>query len=67
MSLEIAWEQNILVTDFNLLKSLLVVFGFGLQAFICDFSKQNICSVVGGFKNVPKCADVVCEWSLIKT
>ena len=46
MSLEIAWKQNILVTDFHLLKSLLVVFGFGSQAFICGFSRQNICSVV---------------------
>ena len=45
MSLEIAWKQNILVTDFQLLKSLLVVFGFGLQAIICEFSRQNICSV----------------------
>ena len=34
MSLEIAWKQNILVTDSNLLKSLLVVFGFGSQAFV---------------------------------
>ena len=46
MSLEIAWKQNILVTDSNLLKSLLVVFVFGSQAFICGFSRQNICSVV---------------------
>ena len=46
MSVEIAWKQNILVTDSNLLKSLLVVFGFGSQAFICEFSRQNICSVV---------------------
>jgi hypothetical protein len=38
MSVEIAWKQNILVTDFHLLKSLLVVFGFG-------FSRQNINSV----------------------
>ena len=45
MSLEIAWKQNILVTDSNLLKSLLVDFGFGSQAFICEFSRQNICSV----------------------
>ena len=45
MSVEIAWKQNILVTDFQPLKSLLVVFGFGLQAFICGFSRQNICSV----------------------
>ena len=46
MSVEIAWKQNILVTDFQLLKSLLVVFGFGSQAFICEFSRQNICSVL---------------------
>ena len=45
MSVEIAWKQNILVTDSYLLKSLLVVFGLGLQAFVCDFSRQNICSV----------------------
>ena len=45
MSVEIAWKQNNLVTDFPLLKLLLVVFGFGLQAFICEFSRQNICSV----------------------
>ena len=45
MSVEIAWKQNILVTDFQLLKSLLVVLGFGLQAFVCGFSRQNICSV----------------------
>ena len=42
MSVEIAWKQNILVTDFQLLKSLLVVLGFGLQAFVCGFSRQNI-------------------------
>ena len=47
MSVEIAWKQNILVTDFHLLKSLLVVFGFGSQAFVCGFSRQNINSVVG--------------------
>ena len=45
MSLEIAWKQNILVTDSNLLKSLLLVFGFGWQAFVCEFSRQKICSV----------------------
>ena len=45
MSVEIAWKQNILVTDFHLLKSLLVCFGFGLQAFVCGFSRQNINSV----------------------
>ena len=42
MSVEIAWKQNILVTEFHLLKSQLVVFGFGSQAFICGFSRQNI-------------------------
>ena len=46
MSVEIAWKQNILVTDSYLLKLLLVVFGLGLQAFVCDFSRQNICSEV---------------------
>jgi hypothetical protein len=45
MSLEIAWKQNILVKDSNLLKLLLVVLGFGSQTFICGFSRQNICSV----------------------
>ena len=45
MSVEIAWKQNILVTAFHLLKSLLVVFGFGSQAFVCGFSRQNINSV----------------------
>ena len=46
MSVEIAWKQNILVTDFQLLKSLLVVLGFGSQTFLCGFSRQNICSVL---------------------
>ena len=46
MSVEIAWKQNILVTDFHLLKSLLVVLGFGSQAFVCGFSRQNINSVM---------------------
>ena len=46
MSVEIAWKQNILVTDFHLLKSLLVVLGFGSQAFVCGFSRQNINSVI---------------------
>ena len=46
MSVEIAWKQNILVTDFHLLKPLLVVLGFGSQAFVCGFSRQNINSVV---------------------
>ena len=45
MSVEIAWKQNILVTDFLLLKSMLVVLGFGSQAFVCGFSRQNINSV----------------------
>ena len=46
MSVEIAWKQNILVKDFHLLKSMLVVFGFGSQAFVCGFSRQNINSAV---------------------
>ena len=46
MSVEIAWKQNVLVTDFHLLKSLLVVFEFGSQAFICGFRRQNMNSVV---------------------
>ena len=46
MSVEIAWKQNNLVTDFHLLKLLQAVFGLGLQAFVSDFSRQNICSVV---------------------
>ena len=46
MALEIAWKQNILVTDSYLLKLLLVVFGFVSQAFVCEFSRQNICSVI---------------------
>jgi hypothetical protein len=45
MSVEIAWKENILVTDSNLLKLLLVVLGFGSQTFICGFSRQNINSV----------------------
>ena len=45
MSVEIAWKQNFLVTDFHLLNSLLVVFGFGSQAFVRGFSRQNINSV----------------------
>ena len=45
MSVKISWKQNILVTDFQLLKSLLVVLGFGSQAFVCGFSRQNINSV----------------------
>ena len=55
MSVEIAWKQNILVTDFHLLKSLPVVFGFGSQAFVCGFSRQNINSVSKKVSNiVPK-------------
>ena len=45
MSVEIAWKQNNLVTDFHLLKLVPVVFGLGLQPFVCNFSRQNICSV----------------------
>ena len=46
MSLEIAWKQNIQVKDSNLLKLQLVVFGFGSQTFVCEFSRQNINSEV---------------------
>ena len=52
MSVEIAWKQNDLVTDFHLLKLLQVVCGLGLQTFVCDFSRQNICSVVGIVQNI---------------
>ena len=51
MSVEIAWKQNILVTDSNLLESKLVVFGFGSQAFVCGFSRQNINSAHKGRLN----------------
>ena len=51
MFVEIAWKQNILVTDSYLLKLLLVVLGFCLPAFFCDFSRQNICSVEWIIKN----------------
>ena len=34
MSVEIAWKQNILVTDSNLLKSLLVVWFAGIRLWI---------------------------------
>jgi hypothetical protein len=54
MSVEIAWKQNILVTDFHLLKSLLVVLGFGSQAFVCGFSRQNINSVRQTGSNLSK-------------
>ena len=53
MFVEIAWKQNILVTDFHLLKSPLVVFGFGWQAFVCEYSRQNICSA--GFQKDKFC------------
>ena len=42
-----------MITDFNLLKSLQVEFGFGSQAFICEFNRQNISSVV--LKNLNDC------------
>ena len=41
MSVEIAWEQNNLVTVFHLLKLLQVVFGFGLHAFVCEYSRKK--------------------------
>jgi hypothetical protein len=56
MSVEIAWKQNILVTDFHLLKSMLVVLGFGSQAFVCGFSRQNINSV----QNCPEYSIEIC-------
>ena len=62
MSLEIAWKQNILVTDFHLLKSLLVVFGFGSQAFICEFSRQNICSAGLMFEPHPPNLENLCNF-----
>ena len=39
MSVELAWKQNILVTDSYLLELLLVVFGFGSQAFVNSADK----------------------------
>ena len=38
------WNKQI--TDFHLLKLLLVGLGFGSQTNVCGFSRQNICSVV---------------------
>ena len=66
MSVEIAWKQNILVTDFYLLKSLLVVLGFGSQAFVCGFSRQNINSVGQKFGETPLYASryVLCLYRL---
>ena len=46
MSVEKAWKQNNLVTDFHLLKLLQADCGLGLQTFVCDFSRQNICSAI---------------------
>ena len=55
MSAEIACTHNILVTDFHLLKLLLVVLGFGSQTNVCGFSRQNICSVCLSFlSNFPE-------------
>ena len=59
MSVEIVWKQNILITDFHLLKSLLVVFGFGSQAFVCGFSRQNINSVAVSCYKLHSCRAVV--------
>ena len=61
MSLEIAWQQNILVTDSNLLKSV----GFGSQAFVCEFSRQNICSVSCLALQCRVCERMSCELSVI--
>ena len=44
MSVEITYVEKFLVKGFNLLKLLLVASGFGSQTFICEFSRQNICS-----------------------
>ena len=56
MSVEIAGGQDNLVTVFHLLKLLQVVFGIGLQAFVCEYSRQNICSAcyltLGHFINI---------------
>ena len=60
MSVEIAWKQNILVTDFHLLKSLLGVLGFGSQAFICGFNRQNICSVAFATRNLMSITKLDC-------
>ena len=46
MSVEITYVERFLVKGFSLLKLLLVASGFGSQTFICEFSRQNICSVV---------------------
>ena len=67
MSVEIAWKQNILVTDFQLLKSLLVVLGFGSQAFICGFSRQNICSVLNQSPLSTICNSTIPWWPKIRT
>ena len=57
MSVEIAWEQTNLVTVFHLLKLLQVVFGFGLHAFVCEYSRKKTFAVhviilVGHFINI---------------
>ena len=46
MSVEITYVERFLVKGFSLLKLLLVASGFGSQTFICEFSRQNICSVL---------------------
>ena len=67
MSVEIAWKQNILVTDFHLLKSLLVVFGFGSQAFVCGFSRQNINSVMSQKKVLNHFSDqILFSWIVLR-
>ena len=45
MSVEITYVERFLVKGFSLLKLLLVASGFGSQTFICEFSRQNSCSV----------------------
>ena len=67
MSVEIAWKQNILVTDFHLLKSLLVVLGFGSQAFVCGFSRQNINSVMSQKKVLNHFSDqILFSWIVLR-
>ena len=62
MSAEIACKQNILVTDFHLLKLLLVVFGFGSQTNACGFSRQNICSVGNILIRAIRVLQVLMNW-----
>ena len=72
MSLKIIYVKNFLIKDSNLLKLMLVVFGFGSQTFICGFNRQNICSVVVqylGFCVVKKIykEQMISLWSVLST